>query len=429
MAEPFDLAPLIDVAERRAHQYAGCLLHAFLVQGAGDWRLHFGRLEFTDAQPSYPENVDYGWCRAVAEFLPIERGIKALRSINETRAIVVGNSELPLDGPPDLRPSDWSFRIPGYWPSDGSALGLPWPCNIAFLAQNAGPSVAGRNGPLVARNAPLYPDFETMVRHRAGAHVGQYQMRLAVLIPNFEARIARVQDAGSALIVNAETRHAQLADLVLKLFARTDDVVHDEVDLGTTRLPFRFETSARSAAWSAVLMRKRDAGIVDYRHSFGVEAPTDVDLTDLDKERLTAVLSAGESAHQEFKLYPRDDNMKRDLAESAVAFANSEGGVIFVGVRDDSTVQGVERGDQDALVSSLRDRSNPPVKLSVYSVQVDTNFVFAIRVPASESKPHFLLPEQIVYVRAGSSDRRATREEVQEMFRRTGPGYMPFEGR
>ncbi|WP_147434684.1 ATP-binding protein [Micromonospora musae] len=71
----------------------------------------------------------------------------------------------------------------------------------------------------------------------------------------------------------------------------------------------------------------------------------------LPKERLESAIRKGESQFREFKTALEGPpgqkrlrdvrDIKRDIAETLVAFANSEGGQLFVGVEDDGTVTGV----------------------------------------------------------------------------------------
>jgi hypothetical protein len=249
---------------------------------------------------------------------------------------------------------------------------------------------------------------------------------MVVLVPNYQARISRVDHSVASLTIDVEARHVPPENLELKLYARADDVIQDHVDLANAKLPYRRQFPVRPAEWNVVLARKNDGTVIDYRHSYGVEKPTKVDLASLDSHRLTVIVAAGENTYREFKPFPYDDNGKRDVAETAVAFANTQGGVIFIGVRDDSTIEGVDRdGLEDTLVSSIRDRTDPPVEVTVHRVPVTGKFVYLVLVTPSTSRPHFLLKENVAYVRAASTDRRATRSEVYDMFRSERRGGLP----
>lgn len=140
------------------------------------------------------------------------------------------------------------------------------------------------------------------------------------------------------------------------------------------------------------------------------------EIAALDEQKLTALLARGENHMREFKRYEDKELAKRQVAITAIAFANTNGGVIFVGVNDDATTQGVGRADLgDAVLSSIADRSRPRIRATVVRIPVALGYVYAIEVPQSTTKPHFLTPDEVAYVRFGATDRRAFRDEIVEM--------------
>jgi ATP-dependent DNA helicase RecG len=89
--------------------------------------------------------------------------------------------------------------------------------------------------------------------------------------------------------------------------------------------------------------------------------PDDTDDTTLRlKERVCAAVSLGESHFREFKSAlegpesaktPRPPKLiKRDIAETLVAFANADGGELLIGVEDDGTITGVPHQAPDIEV-------------------------------------------------------------------------------
>jgi Predicted transcriptional regulator containing an HTH domain and an uncharacterized domain shared with the mammalian protein Schlafen len=66
------------------------------------------------------------------------------------------------------------------------------------------------------------------------------------------------------------------------------------------------------------------------------------------KEELSLILQEGENYKIEFK-----ENVNSDLSKEIVAFANSSGGRIFVGVNDNSKVIGIK--DANSLKSKIQD--------------------------------------------------------------------------
>lgn len=70
---------------------------------------------------------------------------------------------------------------------------------------------------------------------------------------------------------------------------------------------------------------------------------------------LETLIRQGESETVEFK-----ENFDADATEAVAAFANTRGGTLLVGVRDDGTIRGVALGKETLAYSrfSLRDWAN-----------------------------------------------------------------------
>ena len=71
------------------------------------------------------------------------------------------------------------------------------------------------------------------------------------------------------------------------------------------------------------------------------------------EQALRKMIAAGESTRQEFKSWVKckDYRQRKDLAvKSAVALANTKGGVLLFGVEDDGTITGCPKSDPQALM-------------------------------------------------------------------------------
>lgn len=120
--------------------------------------------------------------------------------------------------------------------------------------------------------------------------------------------------------------------------------------------------------------------------------------------------------------------LKRDLSSPAgplrtiVAFANSAGGRLVVGVEDDGTVVGVADplAEEERVASLIGDHISPQLVPAIDLVTLDGTTVLVVDVPLSTRRPHYLTrqgPEAGVYVRLGSTTRQADPALVAELER------------
>jgi ATP-dependent DNA helicase RecG len=134
---------------------------------------------------------------------------------------------------------------------------------------------------------------------------------------------------------------------------------------------------------------------------------------------LTAV-AAGEGPQQEFK---RLIDNTESIAGEIVAFANAEGGALFIGVDDDGSIAGV--ADPDAVFQALtqicRDRCIPPVSPVIEQVNLDTQsiLVLTVRPELNRLKPYRTAGGRF-YVRVGKDKRDATGRELVRIAQAAG---------
>jgi len=113
----------------------------------------------------------------------------------------------------------------------------------------------------------------------------------------------------------------------------------------------------------------------------------------------------------------------KDLGKIVTSFANTEGGLIFLGIKENNSfpeeIIGVDwPGDRKLKAQQhIRSTVHPVPKVDIYEVKISKNnrSVIIIRVEAGPEYPYVYThngKEEIVYVRRGSQSIGATREEL-----------------
>lgn len=139
---------------------------------------------------------------------------------------------------------------------------------------------------------------------------------------------------------------------------------------------------------------------------------------------LADLLRRPEGKTLEFK---RDLSSPDGVLRSIVAFANTAGGVVIVGVDDGARhVRGVPepRDAEERIANLVSDSVAPRLMPDIEILPWRRTHVLAIQVHPSASRPHYLKRDGVdtgTYVRVGSTNRRADAEMIQEL-RRTARG-------
>ena len=112
-----------------------------------------------------------------------------------------------------------------------------------------------------------------------------------------------------------------------------------------------------------------------------------------------------------------------DIRKEVIGFANADGGVVYVGIRKDGVVIGMEDPDSAMLqiVNSLKDSIAPDIMpfVKVQAEQMEGKHVVEIHVTTGTNRPYYLREKGLkpsgVYVRKGSSTQPMTEEGIREM--------------
>jgi hypothetical protein len=235
---------------------------------------------------------------------------------------------------------------------------------------------------------------------------------LKIILPNPGARIERVSLAQGQVVVETHATNAVSPGLELRAVAESHGL--------TTEV----ETSCDDQTWSGRLDT-----IPDRLHVFLLDANQQVcDWCTIDPMRhprpvgidvefpiakTENLLDGGETNKVEFKPDVTTKN-RDDFLESVVAFANTEGGTILVGVSNNGVALGLAdsettRARAEHWCNTLVD-PRPEVRISTQRIR-DADLL-VIEVEAGPNQPYMATPAGHCYIRRGASDYPMSRPEL-----------------
>ena len=124
-----------------------------------------------------------------------------------------------------------------------------------------------------------------------------------------------------------------------------------------------------------------------------------------------------ESERVEYKAQMIDD-----IYKEVIAFANTDGGILYIGIDDQGNRIGIENVDETytRLTNGIRDAIAPDVTMFVRYVLQDNNVV-QIEVGEGSYKPYYLKSKGMkpngVYVRQGASSVQASPDQIRRMIK------------
>ncbi len=135
-------------------------------------------------------------------------------------------------------------------------------------------------------------------------------------------------------------------------------------------------------------------------------------------EELKKLITRGEDSQNQFK---EDIRNVDSLAAEMAAFANGDGGTIYIGVSDDGSIIGLSRENVSRVNQLISNAASQHVRspLTVHTENElvgDKRIVIVLTVPKGMDKPYFDR-NGVIWLKTGSDKRRVnSKEELRRLF-------------
>lgn len=126
---------------------------------------------------------------------------------------------------------------------------------------------------------------------------------------------------------------------------------------------------------------------------------------------------------EDFEVKEASGGLPKSIWETVSAFSNTAGGWIVLGVKQKGksfSITGVtnpEQLEQDFTNTLRGDKFNVKIRPDCKKYEFQEGTVLAFYVPLSDKKPIYFNVQANTFVRTASGDQRATKEEIDAMFR------------
>jgi ATP-dependent DNA helicase RecG len=138
----------------------------------------------------------------------------------------------------------------------------------------------------------------------------------------------------------------------------------------------------------------------------------------MNPDQIQDLISGGENSAVEFK----EDGLRPDaLAKQIVAFANTSGGIILIGVSDSGELTGIQnpKTSEEWIMNIARNNVVPPILLNYETYSINNKTVAAVIVPKGKDKPYQTSDNKFI-LRVCSTNRQASLNELMRLFQQSG---------
>lgn len=399
--------------EARRKQYKSATARTITVTNEVQKGLARGILEF-GRKPASPEVRDYGSIRFETRALTVEAAIAFFDSLcrNETP----NGYDFPMDGTVDLGIPHWaSERRPS--PIGGPVRVFPWPSLVFLLKPKQSKSMP--MGPILKRGLPILSDVPDSADEWLGFDartLSESHQSITLVLPDFRARIKDVVFAEREIRLGVEAGIVPLKNLELRASINSGSKWR-EPRVEASSDGFVIESAGIPSQLLAFLVVRDTDDLVDWAniHPIYGNLPPGVSFA-IPEQRLAQLIADGENGPVEFK---RLVDQPFFFVQSVVAFANTDGGKILIGVNDDGSIEGTEPEKMRPKLQEWTERyCDPPIELAYTSHTFDGRPVLVVDVPKGANRPYVLREKGVVYVRRGATDRPTHRAELDELYGR-----------
>lgn len=134
----------------------------------------------------------------------------------------------------------------------------------------------------------------------------------------------------------------------------------------------------------------------------------------MERDQLEQILQEGEGTLIEFK-----KSFSPSVVKEIVAFANTAGGTIFIGVDDSNNVIGSPlNNEMKSRIQDIANNCKPRIPVRIESVFYDGKEVILIKVPESRDKP--VQCSEGFFYREGANSQKMQRDEIFYYAQKTG---------
>ena len=134
------------------------------------------------------------------------------------------------------------------------------------------------------------------------------------------------------------------------------------------------------------------------------------------KHPIKQLIEAGEGLKLDFKQLIQNP---RKIAKSMVSFANTEGGVLLIGVRDNGSIAGIKSEEEVHMLELAASfHCKPEVSYRIQEISIDGKTILNVYIPKGKDKPYYSRGEDDkwwVYVRVNDKCILASKTTVDFM--------------
>jgi hypothetical protein len=246
---------------------------------------------------------------------------------------------------------------------------------------------------------------------------------VVVAIYDYRAKIERLQLIFSKGELKLTSPEIECEKLRIKAFAKAKNKSFALPDIIPTSEIVQFDVGFQPDILNVVLKSIDDSFKMDAKEFTIWRSKEEGIFLERPEEEILSLAKIGEKQNLEYKYDAKDEKQRSDLLETVVAFLNTNGGTILVGVDDSGELVGSHTSGED-LLKSIHDTCNPPpTGIRTQEKEIDRKKIIILEVPEGDDKPYQSKKDKNWYVRHNGTDMKMERSELMRLLEKRRMGF------
>lgn len=374
------------------------------------WKNVFTKITLTNDGKKILDKLDYDDFILNKISIDIEDFINLLNDFTVNEILKIQNlPEIKIEARYDR------FFYKPYIQSNDNWLKNDWAGNVYNFDMSDNFRGNSGSGPLVSPLFPHFPDRESAIQYFFGIDIRNFNRgNVLFFLPNYHIKIENITISSEHIDLEIIKNGISQEEIIGKLYYEKDDLIkiNDfEIDDNHKVINIDFIPDVIS-----IYLLRKNGEVLDFRKIYSKypSAASDNVTIEIKENDIKELIKQGENQNVEFKKQLNKE--KGEFLESIVAFANTKGGAVIIGVDDNSNIIGHGPENIESVIfNTIRSHCEPFIEPDVKEVKINERPIIVVRINEGNNKP-YNLKDKGVYVRKGSTDRIANRIELDEFY-------------
>ena len=413
---------------QRKEFYKGISVKAAFVKEEGVWKSLIVAVTPSFNVASDKKKLDYGDFVILKTYIQLDSFQGLVSNLEKNHTITISDFTFKIENDITVLPLfsyPWGQNfVSSLGSGDIERLGIRWPSKAFILGSLQNKSLPEFSiNKWVQKGLPIYSDIPNAIENELeikGFGSALYWLGKAVfVIPDYRARFTKITIRRNSIVVHIEVSPEFKENLIIKYMIESPlgeehprgeiPIYGDSVSIDLRNPPSLF--------YCFLITEKLEViDIVRYDESYGYFSRDWIEYDEA-KDEVEYLASLGEGQFLEYK---KEIGNKKEFLESVVAFANSDGGTIVLGVDDNGNIIGCGNTSKEQVEQMVNDSVIPFVPVESTLVKYGNKPLLLVRVNTGNEKPYYLKfgSKMVSYVRRNGSDLMMRYDELEEMYRK-----------